>query len=193
MHTIKLLLISCFIIFTMAFTSGCATHQIKVGFDKNSKIETSKYKTFVWLNETKMLAPTVGINTVMKARVENAIEAVFISKGYVLIDDPKKADFAISYSLGNRDKVSIRNYPIAYSDRFNWGRGYHRGRYNHVLMMNEMQVMKYTEGKLAIDVYDVLSHQPVWHGWATKQLTSRDKDATVASVKAVVAQVIAQF
>lgn len=176
-----------------AFTSACATHQAKVNFDKNSKIDTSEYKTFVWLNEAKVLAPPIDINPVMKVRVDDAIEATFINKGYVLIEDPKKADFAISYTVGNRDKVQVHSYPVAYSSRFSWGRGYHRGHYNDVLMVNDTQIVQYTEGKLAIDVYDIQSHQPAWHGWATKRLTSKDQESPSASIKAIVTQVVAQF
>ena len=193
MNKFKLLAIVGLTLLTTQFITGCATHSAKVGFDKNSKIDTSAYKTFVWLNEAKILAPAVDINPVMKVRVDDAIEAAFISKGYLLIEDPKKADFAISYSVGNRDKVKVHSYPATYSSRFMWGASYHRGRYNDVIVSNDTHVVQYTEGKLAIDVYDVKSHQPAWHGWATKRLSSQDKETPSATIKAIVSQVVAQF
>lgn len=171
----------------IALTSGCATHEATVNFDKNSKIDTSQYKTFAWLSEAKILAPAVDLNPVMKVRVDEAIAGAFINKGYLLIDDPTKADFAISYSVGNRDKVKVHSYPIAYSNDFYWGDDYYGGRYN------DTRIIQYTEGKLAIDVYDVKSHQPAWHGWAIKRLTAADNEAPSASLKAIVIQVIEQF
>ncbi len=58
---------------------------------------------------------------------------------------------------------------------------------------SETSVRQYTEGKLAIDIYDVKSHQPVWHGWATKRLTSEDKEAPSAAWNNIVIKVINQF
>ncbi|WP_022941782.1 DUF4136 domain-containing protein [Psychromonas hadalis] len=190
MNNIKLMII---ISSLLVIISGCAAPQAKVDFDKNSKIDTSHYQTFAWLNEAKILAPAIDINPVMKVRVDEAIEAAFISKGYQLIDDAKKADFAISYSVGNREKIKVHSYPVAYRSRFSWGGGYHRGRYNDLLITTETQVTQYTEGKLAIDVYDVTSHQPAWHGWAIKRLSAKDKEVPSASIKAIIEKVVAQF
>lgn len=191
MNNIKLMLISsCFI----AIISGCVAPQAKVDFDKNSKIDTSHYQTFAWLNEAKILAPAIDINPIMKIRVDEAVEAAFISKGYQLIDEAKKADFVISYSVGNRDKIKVDSYPVYYYGRSRWGGRDHRGRYNdRLIVTTDTQVTQYTEGKLAIDVYDVKLQQPVWHGWATKRLSAEDREAPSASIKAIVEKVVAQF
>lgn len=181
------------IIVLLSVVSGCATHPVQVGFDKNNKIDTSHYKTFAWLNEAKILAPAIDFNPVMKVRVDDAIEAVFISKGYQIISDPEKADFAISYTVGNRDKIKSYNYPSTYSSRFYWGTRYHRGHYNNLMVSTDTKIIQYTEGKLAIDVYDVKLHQPAWHGWAIKRLTLQDKEMPSASIKAIVKQVVSQF
>ncbi|MFQ3195778.1 MAG: hypothetical protein ACI9N3_002619, partial [Colwellia sp.] len=47
--------------------------------------------------------------------------------------------------------------------------------------------------KLAIDVYDVKSHQPVWHGWAVKRIKSSEQDNPSKAIKMVVEQLVAQF
>ena len=60
-------------------------------------------------------------------------------------------------------------------------------------MATETHVRNYTEGKLAVDVYDVKSRQPAWHGWATKRLSSSDKQAREATIKAIADEVINQF
>lgn len=53
--------------------------------------------------------------------------------------------------MGNRDKIKVDTYPATYNAGFGWGRGYYGGMY----MGNETRVRTYTEGRLAIDVYDV--------------------------------------
>ncbi|WP_085299813.1 DUF4136 domain-containing protein [Cognaticolwellia mytili] len=170
--------------------AGCAaTQQARVNFDRNSEISTTSYKTFSWLKETKILAEPVDVNPVMKVRIDNAIEQAFIAKGYQLINNVEQADFTISYTMGSREKVRVDSLPTSYRSRFLWGHRY----YGSIGISNENQVRKYTEGKLAIDVYDVKSHQPVWHGWAVKRIKSADQDNPSKAIKTVVEQVVAQF
>lgn len=187
---------SLIVLLTIVVASCASTYEAKVDFDKNSKIDTSNYKTFAWLTSGKIMAPAEDINPVMKIRVDEEIEQAFIMKGYKLIADSEKADFAISYTVGNRDKIKVTNYPATYNSGFGWGRGYYGGYYGGMYgstIATESHVRQYTEGKLAIDIYDVKSHQPVWHGWAVKRITSDDKEAPSAAVKGVVNQVVAQF
>jgi hypothetical protein len=180
----------------IAVASCSTTYKAKVDFDKNSKVDTSNYKTFAWLNSGKIMAPAEDINPVMKLRVDEEIEQAFIAKGYQLIDDAEKADFAISYTVGNRDKIKVSSYPTTYNTGFGWGRGYYGGRYSGMYgtqIATETHVRQYTEGKLAIDIYDVKSHQPAWHGWAVKRINSDDKQAPSSAIKDIVNKVVIQF
>jgi len=186
-----------FIFMLVTLLVSCATtYKAKVGFDKNTPVDTRNYKTFAWLTPGKIMAPTEDFNPVMKVRVDAEIEQAFMAKGYQLIADAEKADFSISYTVGNRDKIKVSHYPASYKIGFGWGRGYYGGYYGGLYgspMTTEPRVSQYTEGKLAIDVYDVQSHQPVWHGWATKRITSSDRETPSASIKGTVQQVVAQF
>jgi CubicO group peptidase (beta-lactamase class C family) len=176
----------------MAVASCSTTYEAKINFDKNSKVDISNYKTFAWLTSGKIMAPAEDFNPVMKQRVDEEIENNFIAKGYQLIDDAEKADFAISYTVGNRDKIQVNSYPPTYNVGFGWGGGYYGGRYG-AHMDTRTHVRQYTEGKLAIDVYDVKSHQPAWHGWAVKRITSGDKEAPSSTIKDVVHKLLSQF
>lgn len=193
MTLIKKILVTALLI---AVASCSSTYEAKVNFDKNSKVDTLSYKTFAWLIPGKIMAPAEDINPVMKQRVDEEIEKAFIAKGYKLIDDAEKADFAISYTVGNRDKIKVSSYPTTYNTGFGWGRGYYGSGYGGMYgthMSTETRVRQYTEGKLAIDVYDVKSHQPAWHGWAVKRITSDDKEAPSSAIKNIVHKVVTQF
>ena len=169
---------------------GCvSTQQAKVSFDRNSDISTIHYKTFAWLNEGKILAEPVDVNPVMKVRIDNAIEQAFIAKGYQLISNAEQADFTIAYTMGSREKIKVDSVPTTYRTGFVWRHGFYGG----IGISNETHVRNYTEGKLAIDVYDVKSHQPVWHGWAVKRIKSSEQDNPSKAIKMVVEQVVAQF
>lgn len=189
MTNIKKILVTALVI---VVASCASTYEAKVGFDRNTKIDTLNYKTFAWLTSGKIMAPAEDINPVMKLRVDEEIEQAFIAKGYKLVSDAESADFAISYTVGNRDKIKVSNYPSTYSASFGWGRGYYSGLFG-TNMRTETRMRQYIEGKLAIDVYDVKAHQPAWHGWATKRITSDDKEAPSSMIKGVVNQVVAQF
>ncbi len=170
--------------------AGCvSTKQARVGFDRNKEISTSHYKTFAWLSETKVLAEPIDVNPVMKVRIDNAIEQAFIAKGYQLVSDAEQADFTISYTMGSRDKVKVDSLPVMYRTSFLWGHRYYGG----IGISQNTHARNYTEGKLAIDVYDVKSRQPVWHGWAVKRIKSAEQDNPSKAIKMVVEQVVAQF
>ncbi len=183
------------VVLLIAVASCSTTYKAKVYFDKNSKVDTSNYKTFTWLTSGRIMSPPEDVNPVMMLRVDEAIEQAFIAKGYQLIDDFEKADFAISYTVGNREKIKVSSYPTAYNAGFGWGRsyyGYYGGMYG-IRMATDTRVRQYIEGKLAIDVYDVKSHQPAWHGWAVKRITSDNKEVPSSSIKDIVDEVVIQF
>lgn len=173
------------------FIGGCSSNPTpaKVNFDQNTEISTLNYQTFAWLAASKIVRMPEGLNPIMKARVDEAIEQAFIKRGYQLVKDPESADFAISYSIGSREKIKVSSYPATYQGRSRWGRGYYGG------MATETHVRQYTEGSLAIDIFDVQSHQPVWHGWATKRISSSDKEKeeTIKMINTIVEQVVSQF
>ncbi|QOL24660.1 DUF4136 domain-containing protein [Thalassotalea sp. LPB0316] len=179
---------------SLVLAACSSTNSAKVNADKNDQIDTSGYKTFAWISDAKTLSLPIDLNPVMQVRVEKAIEQAFINKGYELIDDREAADFTIAYTVGSRDKIKVDSYPASYHGQFGWGRGYYpRHSYYGVGMGTETQVRSYTEGKLAIDVFDVKSKQPAWHGWAVKRLKSGTQEAPTEVITQIVDQVISQF
>ncbi len=189
MCKLKVFLISALLI----IVAGCASNSAAVvDFDLNPEIDTSQYKSFAWMKETKILVSSEDLNPVMKVRIDREIEAAFIAKGYKLAADPESADFVISYTVGSRDKIKVDSYPTTYHGGFGWGRRYHGG-YAGMSMGTETRVRNYTEGRLALDIYDVKTHQPAWHGSAVKRISTSDKENYELTIKTIVNQVISQF
>jgi hypothetical protein len=58
---------------------------------------------------------------------------------------------------------------------------------------NDIDVRQYREGTLAIDVFDVHTRRPVWHGWAQKELTRKDVEQSSASIHDAVESVLVKF
>jgi len=176
----------------MVLLTACATPGLKVNFDKNPNFNIGSAKTFAWLKESKALHITAGFNPITKARIDKTIEETFINKGYKLVSDVTTADLAISYTVGSRNQIQVDSYPATFQGGFGWGRGYY-GRYGSVGMSTETHVRNYTQGELAIDIYDVKSKQPAWHGWATKKITQDDKEDIVTLINLVVTSTLANF
>ena len=173
-------------LFLALLLAGCtSTAPVKVNFDQNTDINTAQYQTFTWLTASKIMSMPEALNPVMKARVDRAIENALVKKGYQLIDDKDKADFTVSYSLGSREKIKVSSYPAMYQGPMRRG-GFYGG------MATETHVRQYTEGSLAIDIFDVKSHEPVWHGWATQRIYSKNTKE-VSEINLIVEQVINQF
>ena len=177
----------------LAAIAGCTSNSAaKVDFDINPEIDISQYKTFAWMKVTKILVSSDDINPVMKIRIDKEIEQAFIAKGYQLVEETEKADFVISYTVGSRDKIKVDSYPVTYHGGFGWGRRYHSG-YAGMNMRTETRVRNYTEGKFTLDIFDVKTHQPAWHGSAVKRISASDQKNYELTVKTIVKQVIEQF
>lgn len=185
MRYVKLVIINALVLLSV----GCASNSEKTYFDKNTNINTVNYKTFSWLTKEKIMGSTFDTNPVMIARVSKSIEQAFITKGYNLVDDAEKSDFTISYTIGSRVKTNIHTYPASYNNTLGWRRGY----YDLSSSGTETNIRQYTEGKLAIDVYDVKTQQPVWHGWATKRITSKQNEAPLKVINGIVTSVVDTF
>lgn len=173
--------------------AGCtATYEAKVDFDVNTDVNMSQYKTFSWLKDSKIMVASSDLNPVMKLRIDKEIEQAFKAKGYVFEENSEKADFVVTYTVGSRDKIRVDTFPSSYHTNWAWGGGYY-GRHYGMHMGTETRVRNYTEGKLAIDIFDVKSRQPAWHGSAIKRITKSDEENYEQTIKTIVNQVLAQF
>lgn len=119
-----------------------------------------------------------------RRRIEEAIESELVAKGFVPAASRDAADFVVSYSVGARDRIDARSFPAPYAGIWHWGRRYYG---------QEVDVDVYREGTLAIDVFDGKTHQPVWHGWASKRITDEDVKQAAQRIRAAVAAILDRF
>ena len=112
----------------------------------------------------------------------NAAQAALIAKGFTFVEDRKDADFVVSFTMGARDKIRVNNYPVHYRGPtpWEWGAPYH----------TEVDVRNYTEGTLAIDIFDVQARSPVWHGWAVRTISTADRRNPTPIINDVVANMV---
>ena len=170
----------------MALLTGCAT-ALKAHSDHDASQNFSAYRTFAWMADQPMIAPpddVARVSPLNRRRIEEAVENALAAKGFQKAPDRAGADFVVSYSVGARDRIDSRSFPAPYADAWRWGYPY----FGH-----DVDVQVYREGTLAIDVFDGKTHQPVWHGWASKRVTEHDVRHAAEQIPPAVVSILGKF
>ena len=162
---------------------GCAT-TFDVTTDHNPGAPFAAYKTFAYMpGQTLIVASADAVSPLLAGRLMDAATTVLVAQGFRRHSDPEQADFVMSFTLGARDQIRIDSYPATYRGTWRWGARYYQ----------EVDVRTYTEGTLAIDVFDVRSRQPVWHGRTSKTITSSDRKNPTPVINEIVSAILAEF
>ena len=166
------------------FAVGCVGVYARSDFDPNARFES--YRSFAWLSEEAGTlaggARSEDADPLLARRIRESIERHLAARGYRKLDDPAAADFVVSFSVGRREKVQIQSTPTLYGGYYGYG-GWYAG--------SGIAATSYTEGILAVDVFDGRSHLAVWHGWASKRVNEATDRA--ALVDEVVGAILAKF
>ena len=166
---------------------GCATGKpAKVAYDLENNF--SNYQSFSWLSENPMKVgqalapPKKTLQPAVMACIRSNLEA----KGYRYQADAVSADFLLSFTVGSREKIGPDAYPSEHSGvggRGGWATAYYGGGAGAA----------YTQGVLAIDIFDSHDRQPVWHGVAGKRINEEDRENMTGVINAVVASILDDF
>ncbi len=171
----------------LLFALGCAGTKAYSDFDPNGRFDT--YRTFGWQSsEPQASAATAessvqNLDPLLARRIRDTIDARLEMKGYKRLSDWKGADFAVAFSVGSREKIQVQSSPTMGGGWYGARGGWYAG--------STVSARSYTEGTLAIDIFDVQSHQAVWHGWASKRVTASMDRAKL--VDEVVSAILAKF
>jgi hypothetical protein len=184
--------------FTLALV-GCSSNPPIVDYD--SSIDFSAYKTFAFISEHPLIRAE-GAQTgspLFEGRLMRSAETALGVKGFSKVSDPEQADFTIAFTVGARDKIKVNSYPepyrpyYGYGARVGWGAPYYGMGVGVGMGTSNVDVQQYTEGTLAIDVYDVKEHKPAWHGIATKRVTDSMRRNPDESVTDIVEEILTSY
>lgn len=165
--------------------ASCAT--IKAGSDHYAGADFSKFHSYAWVADSPLIrseSRRVEISPLTVRRVEDAIERELGARSFEHAENRDAADFAIAFTIGARDTITIADYPPYYRTPWSWDAPYYGQNIDPAM---------YTEGTLAIDIFDNATQQPVWHGWATKTIRGSDIDDPEPTINAAVAAILADF
>lgn len=144
-----------FLIGLVAAMAACSSTP-RIDTDHDPTADFSRYQTYSWAYTA---APS-GMNPLLYERVRGSIDRSLAARGFT---QQSPGDFAVAFTVGARDKVQVNDFGsyAPYYRGYRWGWG----------GMGRVDVDQYTEGTLTIDVYDVATKQPVWHGVATQNIS----------------------
>jgi hypothetical protein len=172
-------------VFSCALVASCAT--IHADSDYYRAADFSKYHRYAWVADSPLIrsqSTRVQISPLTVRRIREAIERDLQSKGFELVAAREDAQFALSFTVGARDMITVNEYPPYYRGAWEWGPPYYGPNVNPDM---------YTEGMLAVDVFDNATREPVWHGWARKTIVGADVDDPEKTINAAVDAILADF
>ena len=168
-------------------TACATTPTVRTDFDPSANFQS--YRTYSW---APIDVPR-GMNPLMFRRVQAAIDQSLMARGYT---HANPGDFTIGFTVGERDRVEVRDYGYygyggwgwggwGWNHGWGWGPGWGWGGWGYPYP--SIDVYNVTERSLVIDIYDNKTKQPVWHGVATKDAYSDEVnyaklDETIAAV-----------
>ena len=178
-------LISASSLSALLLLSACAATP-EVGSDQDPGANFAGYRSFALMPRNRVvmsLPPDPMHNPLVISRVEDEIKRELQRKGYALTD-VARADFVVDFTIGAAERIDVQSRPAG------WGGG---PMWAGALGGKDIDVRQYREGTLAIDVFDVHTRRPVWHGWAQKELTRKEVEQSAAPVHDAVQSVLAKF
>ena len=175
----------------LVLLGGCAGNPPVIDYDPSANF--ASWKTYAFISDHPLFrAPDSPPGSpLLEGRLMQITDDTLQQKGFVKVDDPEQADFAISFTVGARDKIQVHSYPEPYRPYYGaWGWG---GPYYAGAPRSSVDVQQYTEGTLAIDIYDVAEHDPAWHGVATKRITDSMRRNPTEALTEIVNSILADF
>jgi hypothetical protein len=170
----------------LALAACAAGNKANVDYDPVN--DFSGYQSFTWLSENPMKVgkalnqPQESLQPTLMAAIRANLEAI----GYRYEADASSADVLLSFTVGSREKIGPEAYPSEYSGaggRGGWATAYYGGHAGAA----------YTQGVLAIDVFDASDQQPVWHGVAGKRIDEEDRENMTRVINEIVASILDDF
>jgi hypothetical protein len=165
--------------------ASCAT--IRADSDYYGAAEFSKFHSYAWMAESPLIRAESGrveVSALTVRRIREAIERELAKKGFEIAPVREAADFAVSFTVGARDMITLEDYPPYYRGQWEWGRPYY---------WPSVDAAMYTEGMLAVDIFDNATREPVWHGWARKTILQSDIRDPESTIDAAVEAILADF
>ncbi len=176
-----------FMVILMSLAIGCAA--VKVSFDYNPEIDFEVYKTFDWIPDSEEQSKSTDVrnpasNPFILKRLMAAMEGEMAKKGYQKQTDGKP-NLLLNFQTDFEKKKDV--YVYSTPGYVHW----RKGRRVVVGPKKYVEVDRYQEGTLVLDIIDGASNQLIWQGWATSIL--RDPQVAEEQLQKAVGKLLEHF
>jgi hypothetical protein len=183
----KFLMICCFL------AAGCQT-TLRPSTDFDTSVDFSRFQTFTWIDANPLIRSSTQrpLSPLVQTRLMSATQSALAQRGLRFVQNPDDADLAVAFTIGSRENIRINSFPSSsfhHSPASRRGSGWGRGYWG----TTSVQARSYTEGQLAIDLFDIANIQPVWHGTVSRRVTQRERAEPDAALQEAVIAIVKKF
>jgi hypothetical protein len=172
--------------------AGCPTLQVSSDFDPAADFST--LKTYDWMARAKTTGdPRIDNNTMLDARVKQAVDQQLTARGFSKVASGQQADFLVGYHVTLDKKTSVNVINDTYNYPPGWYGGPMGGPYSNVPPA-QVYTYQYDEGTLLLDVVDAKSKKLLWRGTATDEVNFKGSpESRQEKVNDAVTKMLANF
>ncbi len=171
---------------------ACTT--LPVTTDVNPNFSVANCHTYAFAKEhvANVDQPAAWGNPLNAERLRVSIEGHMLAKGIQRASDPAAADCIVGYAMGTRQV--FQNYYAGWGYGWGYGRGPGWGPdwggwggwgYDGPWVSDETRI--------ALDVFDAKSHQPMWHGAVSQNVSGLTGPNAQAKIDAATAAIFSKF
>jgi hypothetical protein len=168
----------------LLLAAGCSTYRVQT--DYNRQLSVTAWHTYAWMQQEPVTAPegpTAFGNPINQTRVREAIEAELSAKGLQRVEDVAAADGVVRWAIGTRDRPYGRDPRWSVGWGMGWG-GHHSGF--GTSLMYDSAPYYVTEARLAVDLFEAKTRDPVWHGAVSLDADKLLGDAAAEQIRKAV-------
>ena len=172
--------------------TACATNMRAIT-DFDNTVDFSKFQTFSWIDPNPLIRSVTQrpLSPLVERHLMSNTKDLLTARGLRFVENPAEADLVVAFTIGSRDGIRIDSLPTRSiharpsGSRRNAWRGYWMG--------STVTTREYTEGQLAVDIFDVAEARPVWHGTTGRQITRAEREAPDELVREALESILAEF
>jgi hypothetical protein len=147
--------------------AGCTTVSVDHDWDQDADFTT--YKTFAWLPKPKIApgdrTPAMHLGDMLDQRVRAATTVELTARG--LQEDTDNPDLWLIHYSGSNANINVMDQGYSYGGPY-WG-----------VDSKQIDIFRYSEGTLIIDLVDVRTKELVFRGTATSTIESNPKSEQI--------------
>jgi hypothetical protein len=129
--------------------------------DWDRSFDFSTLKTYNYVSQPRGRNDPLVINPMNERRIRVALDSQLTARGYAR--DSVNPDFLVAYHVATRSRLEVQDW------------GYGPGRWGN----RRIDVDRYVEGTLIVDIVSAASKELVWRGFATGTIRPRDADKKI--------------